>query len=99
MRGVVDIIRHHHERWDGTGYPDGLTRSAIPVESRILAVADSYDAMTTERPYSRGLTPEAAFVEIDRCSGSQFDATVVDAFLRAFDAEDLRLDADAEGFN
>ena len=77
----ADIIRHHHEHWDGTGYPDCLAGEAIPLGARIIAVADVYDAMTSDRPYRRALSHEVALSEIIRGSGSQFDARVVEAFL------------------
>lgn len=77
------LIRHHHERWDGHGYPDGLAGEAIPLLARILAVADSFDAMTAQRPYRMiPLTPAEAYAEIMKCSGSQFDPTVVEFFGR-----------------
>ncbi len=75
------FIRHHHERWDGKGYPDGLAGEDIPLGARIIAVADSYDAMTSDRPYRKALPHEVALVELRRGAGSQFDPTVVDAFL------------------
>ncbi len=75
------LIRHHHERFNGTGYPDGLEGEGIPLIARILAVADTYDSMTTTRPYRKGLTHEAAVKEIRRCSGTQFDPAIVRAFL------------------
>jgi len=75
------IIRHHHERWDGKGYPDGLAGEAIPLGARIIAVADVYDAMTSDRPYRAALADDVALAEIIRGSGSQFDAGVVEAFL------------------
>ena len=75
------FIRHHHERWDGKGYPDGLAGEDIPKGARIIAVADSYDAMTSDRPYRRALPHEVALVELRRGAGTQFDPQVVDAFL------------------
>ncbi len=77
----ADIIRRHHERWDGSGYPDGLAGEAIPLGARIIAVADVYDAMTSDRPYRSALSHEVAVSELVRGSGTQFDATVVEAFL------------------
>jgi HD-GYP domain-containing protein (c-di-GMP phosphodiesterase class II) len=74
------LVLHHHERWDGGGYPGNLRRSDIPLGSRIIAVADSFDALTTNRPYRAGRTPEEALKEIVRCSGTQFNADVVHAF-------------------
>ncbi len=73
LREIAHIVRYHHERWDGNGYPDGLAKEEIPLESRILGIADAFDAMTSERPYKRALTLEEAIKEIERCSGSQFD--------------------------
>ena len=83
LRATVPIIRHHHERWDGSGYPDRLAGDEIPVEAAIVALADAWDAMTTERPYHRALTLEEAFREVRRGRGSQFSPEVVDAFFRA----------------
>lgn len=80
-RAGAAIIRHHHERWDGTGYPDGLAGEAIPLGARLIAVADVYDAMTSDRPYRDALTHEVALAELIRGSGSQFDARAVAAFL------------------
>ena len=74
------IIRHHHERWDGGGYPDGLSGEDIPKLSRILAVADTFDAMTSCRPYRGAMCSGDAKGEIKRCSGTQFDPEVVEAF-------------------
>ncbi len=74
------IVRHHHERWDGTGYPDSLKGNEIPFLARIIAVADSYDAMTSNRPYRTARENGKALDEIRRCSGTQFDKAVVDAF-------------------
>ena len=75
------FIRHHHERWDGKGYPDGIAGEDIPLGARIIAVADSYDAMTSDRPYRKALPHEVAMIELRRGAGSQFDPAVVDAFL------------------
>jgi diguanylate cyclase (GGDEF)-like protein/putative nucleotidyltransferase with HDIG domain len=81
LRDVATWVRGHHERVDGGGYPDGLAGDAIPLESRILAVADAYEAMVADRPYRRGLDPRTAREELKRCAGSQFDRDVVAAFL------------------
>lgn len=75
------IIRHHHERFDGKGYPDALAGSDIPVCSRVIAVCDAWDAMTTDRPYKKALNRKEALAEIKRCGGSQFDPDVVSSFL------------------
>ena len=77
----VPAILHHHERWDGTGYPTGLKGENIPIEARILAIADAFDAMTSSRPYRGALSYQQAVAELMRCSGSQFDPQLVDAFL------------------
>ncbi|HEY9721814.1 MAG TPA: HD domain-containing phosphohydrolase, partial [Oscillatoriaceae cyanobacterium] len=75
MRDVVPIVRAHHERMDGTGYPAGLQGEEIPLLARILAVADAYEAMTSDRPYRQAMTPEQALYELRR--SRQFDAEVV----------------------
>jgi putative two-component system response regulator len=79
---ILKVVRHHHERYDGTGYPDGLSGEEIPLAARILAVADSYDAIISGRPYRRPESIPTACDEIKRHKGSQFDPKVVDAFLR-----------------
>jgi putative nucleotidyltransferase with HDIG domain len=81
LQDVSRIVRHHHERWDGKGYPDGIAGEAIPLGARIFAVADSFDAMTSDRPYRRAMSVKDARVEVARCRGTQFDPTVVDAFV------------------
>ena len=83
LREAVPIIRHHHERWDGGGYPDGLAADEIPLEAAIVGLADSWDAMTTDRPYHRALVPQEAFAEIRNGRGTQFAPEVVDAFFAA----------------
>jgi diguanylate cyclase (GGDEF)-like protein len=77
---IADWVLHHHERWDGDGYPDRLRGDEIPLGARIIFVADAYDAMTSERVYDRSLSPSEALEELERCSGSQFDPAIVDAF-------------------
>ncbi len=79
---VVGVVRWHHERWDGRGYPDGLAGENIPLPARVLAVADTLDAMTSHRAYRRGLAWETVVEEIRRCGAAQFDPAVVDAFNR-----------------
>src|SRR5439155_302402 len=81
LERVAAIVRHHHERWDGTGYPDAIAGERIPLGARIFTVADSFDAMTSDRPYRSALTVDEARREVERCRGTQFDPQVVDAFL------------------
>jgi ribonuclease P protein subunit RPR2 len=76
------IVRSHHEWWDGSGYPDGLAGTEIPLAARVFAVADTLDAMTSRRPYRPTSTWEAAVDEIERHSGTQFDPAVVEMFAR-----------------
>jgi putative nucleotidyltransferase with HDIG domain len=84
LREAVPLIRHHHERWDGNGYPDRLGGDAIPVEACVVGLADAWDAMTTDRPYRPALSVEEAVGEVRRCRGTQFSPAVVDAFFAAF---------------
>jgi HD-GYP domain-containing protein (c-di-GMP phosphodiesterase class II) len=81
---VLGGVRSHQERFDGTGYPDRLKGKQIPLLARIIAVADTFDAITTVRPYRDKRTPKEAVQEITRCSGSQFDPDAVEAFLNAY---------------
>jgi response regulator RpfG family c-di-GMP phosphodiesterase len=81
LRPAVPIVYHHHERWDGTGYPQGLKGEAIPLGARVFAVADAFDAMTFDRPYSRAIEFEAARAEIQRSAGTHFDPAVVKSFM------------------
>jgi putative nucleotidyltransferase with HDIG domain len=83
LKDAVPVIYNHHERWDGTGYPDGLAGDAVPLEGAIVALADAWDAMTTDRPYHRALTTSEAFSEISAGRGTQFAPVVVDAFFAA----------------
>jgi response regulator RpfG family c-di-GMP phosphodiesterase len=82
LRGAVPIVYHHHERWDGTGYPLGLKGENIPLGARIFSVADAFDAMTFDRPYSQAIPLEDARREIQRSAGTHFDPRVVESFLR-----------------
>lgn len=81
LREVRRIVRHHHEAWDGSGYPDGLRGDEIPVGARIVFVADAYHAMTSDRPYRSRLSEEDARDELRACAGTQFDPRMVDALL------------------
>jgi putative nucleotidyltransferase with HDIG domain len=89
-RGAVPYVLHHHERWDGSGYPHGLAGRAIPVEARLLAVADAFDAMTSNRPYRSALDGEDALREVERCAGTQFDPEFARAFLEVWGSGPLR---------
>ena len=84
---VADIVRSSHERWDGGGYPDRLAGDAIPLGARIVAVCDSFDAMTTDRAYRAAMAVEDAVAELERCAGSQFDPRVVSAFRAVLTAD------------
>jgi HD-GYP domain-containing protein (c-di-GMP phosphodiesterase class II) len=95
MKSVVPIVRHHHERWDGTGYPDGLGHEQIALSARIMAVADAFDAMTSTRPYRAALPVQLAFREILNKAGAHFDPDCVQAFLRAHHRVDKLLTAHA----
>lgn len=82
LRPGISIVKHHHERFDGTGYPDRLKADKIPLAARILSCADAYDAMITDRPYRPKMTKEKAVTELKNNSGTQFDPQVVDVFLK-----------------
>jgi HD-GYP domain-containing protein (c-di-GMP phosphodiesterase class II) len=90
---VAVVVRHHHERIDGNGYPDGRTADDIPLLSRIIAVADAYNAMTSDRPYREAMPSQVARMRLAQAVGSQFDVTVVAAFeaVLATADEDYRL--------
>lgn len=81
LKYLVAPIRHHHENWDGSGYPDGLSRESIPLASRVIMFGDTIDAMTSERPYRRPLEADQVRAEIVRCRGKQFDPTITDRLL------------------
>ncbi len=82
---VLKYIRHHHERYDGAGYPDGLKGNIIPLGARIIAVAEAFDSMTRNRPYRKALSPHLALAELQRCGDSQFDPQVVAVFSQIMD--------------
>jgi putative nucleotidyltransferase with HDIG domain len=110
---MAEVVRSHHERWDGRGYPDNLRGEQIPLLARVIAVADSYNAMTSDRPYRAALTPEHAIAQLVAGQGSQYEPRLVDAFLQvlarapewyrlgcfAMDAEDSRPRADAATYS
>ncbi len=83
LERIRSIVRHHHERWDGTGYPDRLGNDAIPLAARIVAIADTIDAITSDRPYRQGRSLDVAVREVLRCSGTQFDPAMVGALVRS----------------
>ena len=85
MQRETEIIRYHHERYDGKGYPAGLKGDEIPLLSRIIALADAFDAMTSERPYRSALSKEEAILEINRCKGTQFDPFLAESFIKIID--------------
>ncbi|BBB90031.1 MAG TPA: HD domain-containing protein [Methylomusa anaerophila] len=85
MEEIAHIIKHHHSRWDGKGYPGGILGENIPLGARIIAVADAFQAMTSDRPYRQALSYQYAIAEIRRCAGNQFDAQIIDAFLKVAD--------------
>ena len=91
LKDVIPAMLYHHEKVDGTGYPDGLKEDSIPLTARIIAVADTYDAMTTTRPYRKGLKPEVALDELKKEVGRQFDGEVVAAFVSAFENGCIRV--------
>ena len=81
LRPIIPIVRSHHERWDGRGYPDGLGGEAIHPLARVVALADAFDAMTSDRPYRKGMPAAVAFAEIEKMAGKQFDPVFAAAFL------------------
>jgi HD-GYP domain-containing protein (c-di-GMP phosphodiesterase class II) len=89
LREAIPYVLYHHERWDGTGYPSGKAGEKIPVEARVLAIADAFDAMTSDRPYRSALTHEEALAEVERCAGTQFDPKIAQVFLEVFREAEL----------
>lgn len=89
LKHILPGVKYHHEQLDGTGYPEGLKGEKIPILAKIVAVADTYDAMTTDRPYRKGLSQELAIKELRRCCGTQFDREVVEAFIKAYEAGEV----------
>jgi putative nucleotidyltransferase with HDIG domain len=89
LKDVIPGVKGHHEKYDGTGYPDRIKGDDIPVTARIIAVADAFDAITTDRPYKKGLSADTALKELRRCSGTQFDAEAVDAFIKSWEQGEI----------
>jgi response regulator RpfG family c-di-GMP phosphodiesterase len=85
LRRILPIVRSHHERWDGRGYPDALAGAAIPLLARVVAIAEAFDAMTSDSPYRQALPVAEAFAEIERQRGRQFEPDLVAAFLQIRD--------------
>jgi len=90
---ITPVVRHHHERWDGDGYPAGLKGEEIPLLARILTVADAYEAMIADRPYRRGRTIGDAIEELERCAGSHFDAKIVEVFVEIIKRDELHAES------
>jgi len=90
LRNVGNIIKHHQEKYDGTGYPDGLKDEEIPLEARIIAVVDAYHAMTSDRPYRKALPEDVAMKELRNNIGTQFDPIVVAAFVRTWERGSIK---------
>ena len=95
LRAAIPYVLYHHERWDGMGYPSGKAGEEIPLEARVLAVADAFDAMTSDRPYRRALSRAEALAEVERCAGSQFDPAIAQVFLELFAEPELAAAASA----
>jgi HD-GYP domain-containing protein (c-di-GMP phosphodiesterase class II) len=87
LRHALPVVRHHHEKWDGSGYPDGLEGKEIPLGARIVAITDSFDAMVSDRPYRKGMPVEQAVEELKKGAGTQFDPHMVEAFLKIIERE------------
>ena len=92
LRKIIPNVLHHHECVDGSGYPDGLKGESIPLISRIISVADTFDAMTSDRPYRKGLSAEKSLEELRKFSDIQFDRSIVDAFHGLVDEGDLKIE-------
>lgn len=90
---ISTVVRHHHERYDGLGYPDGLKGGEIPLEARIIAIADTYDAMTSDRSYRKGKTPREAVQELRRVAGTQLDPELVRVFLKILEGQPSQIES------
>src|SRR5574337_1610907 len=94
FRGVIqESVRHHHERWDGQGYPDGVAGKEIPLGSRIILISDTIDAMTTDRPYRKRLGLDVVIAELQKCKGTQFDPELADVAVSSVAVRRLIVDA------
>jgi HD-GYP domain-containing protein (c-di-GMP phosphodiesterase class II) len=93
LAGAIPAVLHHHERWDGQGYPEKLAGNDIPLSARIVAVADAYDAMTTNRPYRQAMTPTLAYNEIVNDAGKHYDPRVVSAFQNTWTDDKLAINS------
>ncbi len=89
LKDIIPGIRNHHETWDGKGYPDRLKGEKVPLVARIIGIADTFDAMTTTRPYQKAMTLEYVIGRMQQMSGTRFDPKVIEAFLAAVDAGDM----------
>jgi HD-GYP domain-containing protein (c-di-GMP phosphodiesterase class II) len=99
FRGFIqDSVRHHHERWDGQGYPTGLSGSGIPLASRIILISDTIDAMTTDRPYRKRLGLDIVVAELQKCKGTQFDPEIVQVAVGSVAVRRLIAGATPEAF-
>ena len=96
LKAIAAVVLHHHEWYDGTGYPAGLKGDEIPIAARIVCVVDAYGAMITRRSYKDAFTEEHARAELARCTGTQFDPGVVEAFLRVLDSPEVQTMDNAE---
>ncbi len=90
MDEIAQMVRHHHERWDGTGYPDRFIAEEIPISSRIITIADAYDAMTSERPYRKSIRKASVIEEFRRTSGTQFDPRLTNLFIGIISRTDFQ---------
>jgi HD-GYP domain-containing protein (c-di-GMP phosphodiesterase class II) len=88
LQSAIPIVLHHHERWDGQGYPDGLAGEAIPLGARMIAICDAFDTMVSDRPYRRALSDEDALGRLRSSAGSQFDPRLVEAFVSLADVQE-----------
>src|SRR5207244_3177777 len=99
FRGFIqDSVRHHHERWDGQGYPSGISGKSIPLASRIILISDTIDAMTTDRPYRKRLSLEVVIAELQKCKATQFDPELVDGTISSVAVRRLIAGASPEFF-